>query len=98
MSDNMLIFAAIAIVIIGYVYYVRREQYNRVLVMPKLRFPPGGNCTDGCIYRIRNNGVYVDTECQNMCTNSWDEKGYYEYMNSLTDSINSGAYVYMYGV
>jgi hypothetical protein len=88
--------AAIALVIVYMLY--NREYFNRRLAMPRLRFPPGGNCTDGCIYRIRNQGVYVDTECQNMCRNNWNEKGYYEYMDSLKDSVNSGAYVYMYGV
>jgi hypothetical protein len=59
---------------------------------------PGWNCTDGCIIRVRNKGVYVDNECANMCVNKWDRSGCQEYANSLANSINSGAFMYMNGV
>jgi len=69
----------------------KKELYSRYL-------RPGWNCTDGCIMRIRNKGVYVDNECANMCINRWDRSGCQEYANSLANSINSGATMYMYGV
>ncbi len=59
---------------------------------------PGWNCTDGCIMRIRNKGVYVDNECANMCINKWNRQGCQEYAGSLANSINSGAFMYMNGV
>ena len=55
-------------------------------------------CTNGCIYRARNQPVAIDNTCMNMCMNA--ENGQYtnqefnKYMNELTTSINDGAIVY----
>ncbi len=82
----------------------RKETFvkpRRQLLIPKQRFEAGGNCTDGCIYRQRNRGVFVDSECENMCRN-WYEGNpaatQKDYFDSVTASINSGANVYQYGI
>ena len=51
-------------------------------------------CTDGCVYRTANKGVYVDNACAQMCMNSDSELGFNEYMDDLTESINAKAVVY----
>ena len=51
-------------------------------------------CTDGCMYRTRNQGVSVDNTCVQMCMNSDSEQEFNSYMDELTKSINAGAIVY----
>lgn len=77
-----------------------QEQYTRT---PTYLVP--NRCTDGCIYRQRNRGVFVDTQCMSMCNDQWDftKQGpvaldpYQQnqrYYNNVIDSIASGAFVY----
>jgi len=57
-------------------------------------------CTDGCMYRIANDGVYVDEQCTNYCMNKYpqnnqrNELSFNLYMNELTKSINDRAITY----
>jgi hypothetical protein len=51
-------------------------------------------CTDGCMYRTSNKGVYVDNACAQMCMNSDSELAFNEYVSDLTNSINDKAVVY----
>ena len=66
--------------------------------MPSLFSSTRTLCTNGCIYRARNQPVAIDNTCMNMCMNA--ENGQYtneefnRYMNTLTTSINDGAIVY----
>ena len=51
-------------------------------------------CTDGCVYRTRNQGVSVDINCAQMCSEGDSPNELNSYINELTKSINSGAIVY----
>jgi len=47
-------------------------------------------CTDGCIYRPRSGGVYVDVNCPNVCINQHTNKGLNAYTRELIQSIKNG--------
>ena len=98
------VFLIMVIILVIALIKKRKESFvkpYRQLVIPSLRFEAGGNCTDGCIYRQRNRGVFVDSECENMCRNWYegpDAQNKKNYFDSVTASINSGANVYQYGI
>lgn len=86
----------VVLVIIVALLASMREEYRRI---PKFIVP--NRCTDGCIYRQRNRGVFVDEQCMNMCRDEWDgdrrltpQQQNARYYRSLIKSINSGAFVY----
>jgi len=47
-------------------------------------------CTDACVYRIRNQGVYIDNDCYKMCGDGDQDK----YQRELIQSIESGHVAY----
>lgn len=89
--------ALVAVAIALYIFMKPSETYRRPY-----------NCTDGCIYRQRNRGVFVDSNCQAMCDPEWslqptikplDPKQQFKlYESNLLSSIGSGAFVYNNGM
>ena len=56
-------------------------------------------CTDGCMYRTRNQGVSVDITCAQMCAPDSDASGSdsrneQELNSEIIKSVNNGAIVY----
>lgn len=92
--SGVVIGLVIVLIILALAY--KREEYRRI---PKFIKP--NRCTDGCIYRQRNRGVFVDEQCMNMCRDEWDGSRHLtpqqqnaRYYRSLLQSVNSGAFVY----
>ena len=60
--------------------YPMEEWYSKVQ----------SRCTDGCIYRPRSGGVYVDIKCPNVCINQHTNQGLKAYTTELIQSIKNG--------
>lgn len=68
-------------------------------------------CTDGCVYRVRDKGVFVDSSCMSRCNDTWEydkrsqqyvyltpKQQNARYFRNLAGSVRDGAYVYQGGL
>ena len=67
--------------------YDVKKWLNTDYPMPDWYSSTRRRCTDGCIYRPRSGGIYVDISCPNVCINQHTNHGLKAYTNELSQSI-----------